>query len=365
MRLDFLRHLYDGPEAWASVYLDTSRAGETAAEEVALRWRAAREELAQRGAGEPTLDALAAAVTDPANAAPGLAAFARAGTVGYARRLADQPRREITRFAPLPHLMPLLAQFPPDVPHLRVCADREGGEYLESSGQDQTAPARVEGEDWPVHKPRAGGWSQNRYQRSAEETWADNAKEFAAVLIAAAQHTGAEFIVLAGDTRARALLLEHLGHPWRDNVVIVDKEVPADSEVLAGAAAAEVARRAEQATRARLDSFRTQLPRDRAAEGLGDVVAALRDAAVSDVLLADDPSSTARLWIGPGTEMGLTEEDLRVRGTTDPVRERADAALVRAIALTDAELHFIPADEPAPRDGVAALLRFTEQPGPQ
>jgi hypothetical protein len=33
-------------------------------------------------------------------------------------------------------------------------------------------------------------------------------------------------------------------------------------------------------------------------------------------------------------------------------------ALVRALALTGAELHFIPEGEPAPRDGIAALLRY-------
>lgn len=358
MRLDFLRHLYDRPQACASVYLVTSRAEENAEEEIGLRWRAAREELAASGAAEETLDALGEAVTDLANAAPGLAAFARAGSVEYVRRLPCPPRREIARLAPLPHLMPLLAQFPPDVPHLRVAADREGGEYVEAPGQEQTPPARVEGEDWPVHKPKAGGWSQDRFQRSAEETWAANAKAFAAVLTTVAGNIGAEFIVLAGDTRARALLLEHLGHPWRDSVVTVDKEIPAGSDVLADAAAEEVRRRARQASRERLDSFRTRHPRGRATEGLGSVVATLRNAAVSDLLLADDPSSTLKLWIGPGAEMGETQEDLRVRGTAEPVLERADAALVRGLVLTDAELHFIPAGEPVPADGVAALLRF-------
>jgi hypothetical protein len=54
-----------------------------------------------------------------------------------------------------------------------------------------------------------------------------------------------------------------------------------------------------------------------------------------------------------------------------PVADRADAALVRAVVHTDAELHFLPVDlveggDPAacggiadPRDGVCATLRFS------
>jgi hypothetical protein len=38
--------------------------------------------------------------------------------------------------------------------------------------------------------------------------------------------------VVAGDTRARSLLLEHLSTPLRESAVIVDGEVDASSELL-------------------------------------------------------------------------------------------------------------------------------------
>src|SRR5579875_2368985 len=166
MQLGFLRHLYDNStNDCASVYLDTSRAGESAADEVELRWRAARQTLAGSGADAATLDALGELVTDPGHAAPGLGAFARAGQVLLARPLAGPPVREIARFSPLPHLMPMLAQAAPEVPHLRVSADRSGGELVEVFGQRPGEPERVQGEGWPVHKPPGGGWSHQRYQR--------------------------------------------------------------------------------------------------------------------------------------------------------------------------------------------------------
>jgi Bacterial archaeo-eukaryotic release factor family 2 len=359
MQLEFLRDLYQRPLGCASVYLDITRADATARERVALRWRAAREELAKGPVDGATLDALDELITGPAHNARGIAAFARDGEIVFARPMPDPPRQEIARYAPLPHLMPMLAQSPPAVPHLRVSADRAGGALVEVLGQYQTAPTRVDGEGWPVHKTSVGGWSQNRYQRSAEEAWRENEKEFAAAVAAAAERIGAELIMVAGDIKARSLLIDRLGRPWADKIVVVEKEVPADSRELAEAAEQEIRSRAERATRERLDRVRTQLGRDRAAEGFSGVVARLRDTQVSDLLLADRPSSAAKLWFGPDvTQVGTTQDEVRDRGAAEPVEDRADAVLIRELVLTGAELHFLPDAETLPRDGIAALLRF-------
>jgi Bacterial archaeo-eukaryotic release factor family 2 len=365
MRLEFLRHLYEGSGRCASVYLDTPLTGEYTAGEVAQHWHDASGKLKLDGAGAATLDALGAVIGD-AGQAPGLAAFARSGRAELARPLPAAPPREIASYAPLPHVLPMLALAPPEVPHLLVTADRSGGEIISVTGLDQdSAVTRVEGDGWPVHKARAGGWSQARYQRSAEEAWATNEKEFAAAVTAAAERAGAELIVLAGDVRARAILLDHLGRPVRDTVVVVDKEIPPGSDLLAEEATAEITRRAEQASREGLDSVRTQLPRGRAAEGFGDVVAVLREGRVARLFLgepfladlfgADDP---AVLWFGSGPgELATSADELRDLGIAEPISDRADAALVRGLVLTGGDLHFVPSDEPNPRDGIAALLR--------
>ena len=47
MDLSFLTPLYETPGPVASVYLDTTRAEESGAQEIELRWRAARAELAE------------------------------------------------------------------------------------------------------------------------------------------------------------------------------------------------------------------------------------------------------------------------------------------------------------------------------
>lgn len=359
MRLDFLRPLYEGTGDYASVYLDASRTSEDAAELVALRWRAAREHLADGGADQATLGALEELVTSQEHSVPGLAAFAQHGEVAFTAALPRPPRREISRYARLPHVMPLLAQLPPLVPQLHVRADRSGGEVVALRPRGGTTEERVNGPGWPVHKASLGGWSEARYQRSAEEAWAENAKQLAKTVTAAAAQTGAELIVVAGDTRARSLLLDHLSTPLRESAVIVDREVDASSEMLLEVAQETTKARAEEATRSRLDEFRSKAARGRTAEGLAPTIAALRAGQASEVLIADDPSSTARAWVGPQpADVAVSSHELAERGVDQTVADRADAAVVRAAAATGAELLLVPEGEQAPRGGIGALLRY-------
>ena len=359
MRLDFLRPLYEGTGDYASVYLDASRTTEDAAELVALRWRAAREHLADGGADEATLGALEELVTSQEHSVPGLAAFARRGQVCFTAALPQPPRQEISRYARLPHVMPLLAQLPPRVPQLHVRADRSGGEVVALRPQGGATGERVHGPGWPVHKASLGGWSEARYQRSAEEAWAENAKQLAETVTAAAAQAGAELIVVAGDTRARTLLLEHLSTPLRESAVIVDREVDASSELLLKAAQETTRARAEEQARRRLDEFRSKAARGQAAEGLAPTIAALRAGQASEVLIADDPSSTARAWVGPQpVDLAMSGRELAERGVGQTVADRADAAVVRAAAATGAELILLPEGEQPPRGGIGALLRY-------
>jgi hypothetical protein len=301
--------------------------------------------------------------TDPDNTAPGTAVFARHGAVRFRSALRDIPRREIARLAALPHAMPMLAQQPLRVPHLRVTATRSGGEVLQVPGEGGMRDERSEGPGWPVHKPSAGGWSQARYQRSAEHAWEVNAKELAAQVAAAAEQVRAEHIIVAGDIRARALLLEHLDSQLRRIAVVVDREVPADSEAMAEAAEAVIAGSEEQACRDKFAEWHSRLARASAVEGLADTLAALSESRAADVFIADEPRSVAEAWIGPGgTDVAATADQLTVRGVSAPVSDRADAAIVRAIACTDAELFFLPGDLDAPREGIGATLRYPAAP---
>jgi len=212
--LGFLRPLFGETEDYVSVYLDTDRSHENALTAIELRWQAARQRLAEAGASQASLDA-AAAVAGAPGEARGYAVFARAGAVAFTAALDAPPRREIARLAPLPHLMPLLAQRRPPIPHVRVSATRAGGEIVAIGGSGRGWRDWVAGQGWPVHKTSVGRLSQDRYQRSVEEAWDENAKALAAEVVAAAGRIGARHVVVAGDVRARSLLLGHLSTPLR------------------------------------------------------------------------------------------------------------------------------------------------------
>jgi hypothetical protein len=375
VNLGFLRPLYDEIGDYVSVYLDTDRGHETAPQAIDLRWRAARQRLAEAGASPASLDAAGVVAGGPTTAR-GHAVFARNGAVAFTGTLDAPPRREIARLAPLPHLMPLLAQRRPPIPHVRVSATRAGGEIVAVGGSGGGWRDWVAGQQWPVHKTSVGGWSQDRYQRSVEETWNENAKTLAAEVAAAAGRIGARHAIVSGDIRARSLLLDHLPTPLRESAAVVDEEVDADSQAMSEAVDRALSEWGGREVRERFDDWRAQLAHGLAVEGLAPAMAAFRDGQVSYLFLADDPSSTASAWIGPaGVDLAASREELLERDVTAPVVDRADAALVRAIAGTDAELHFLPADlvetgDPAacggmahPRDGVCATLRFSLAPG--
>ncbi len=394
MNLDFLRPLYDEIGGYVSVYLDTDRVHENANEAIKIRWKNARERLTEAGASPASLDAVAAVIGNQDEVAPGRAVFARNGDLAFSGALDAPPRREIARLAALPHLMPLMAQHPPPIPHLRVSATQAGGEIVAIGGSGDGWLDWVAGHPSPAYKTQVGGWSEagapswhpgarrsgaargrlgeDYQERRAEETWNENAKALAAEVVTAAAQVNARHTIVAGDVRARSLLVEHLPSALREHAVVVDEEVTADSRVMAEAAGRALADWASRDVRERFEDWGTRLAHGLAIEGLAPTMAAFRDGQVSDLFVADDPRSTASAWIGrAGNEVAAAREELVDFGVQAPVTDRADAAIIRAAVTTDAELHFLPADlvaagDPAacggiarPRDGVGATLRFS------
>jgi hypothetical protein len=370
--LGFLRRLYDEIGDYVSVYLDTDKVHEKGSSEaLQIRWHDARRQLANHGASQATLDAVADVVLDPDEVSPGRAVFARAGAVVFTGALDAPPRREIARLAPLPHLMPLLAQHRPAIPHVRVFASRTGGELVAVGGSGEAWRDWMAGRQWPVHKVKVGGWSQDKFQRRAEETWEENAKQLAGEVNTAADQIAARHVIISGDVHARSMLLEHLTVPLRESAATLDKEVPADSQAMADAANQALSEWADRDCRQRFEEWGTYLAHDKAAQSLAETLTALRNSQAADVFVADNPHSVATARIGRGgTEVAAASAELEIRGVNDPVEDRADAAIVRAIASTDAELHFLPDDlvvtgdsqacggVARPRDGIGVSLRF-------
>jgi len=362
MELSYLRPLFEKPGPWASVYLDATRSEENADHEIDLRWRALRERLARKGAGEATMDAIQEAI----NGHPyrpgryGLAVFATPGEAAVAEPMPAPPAAETAAYLPLPHAMPLVAQRGEEVPYVRVISDRTGGEVTGLTVDGVPRRERVRGhEKHPVHKVRAGGWSNPRYQRAAEETWKRNAGDVAAATAELAQSVGAEAVVVSGDVRAAEFVVEQLPRRWRDRVVEHHGRGEEELDEVTLRAIAEIA---DRHARDAIDRYDTQRGSGTGSTGLADVVTRLQRGQADTVLLVNDPTSTDKLWIGPG-DPGLVAVDpefLRESGVDEPVQVRADAALLRAIVGTDADLVLVEPAEVELEHGIGAILRYPD-----
>lgn len=120
-----------------------------------------------------------------------------------------------------------------------------------------------------------------------------------------------------------------------------------------------IAEVADQRVSAVLDRFGQQ---EDVGAGLDAVVSALQRDQVENMLIVDDPSATGELWIGADpTQIATDPGQLSAMSVRDPEQVRVDAALVRALVGTDAELTVLGPDEaPELTGGVGAVLRYVD-----
>ncbi|MGK5558655.1 Vms1/Ankzf1 family peptidyl-tRNA hydrolase [Actinomadura kijaniata] len=365
MDLSFLKPLYQRPGPVASVYADLSRTTEDAAKAAELRWRALRSELEAQDCPEDTLRAVDGTVTGELaeRRSEGLVLFAAGGEVVHAGRLPGPPAAALARVGPLPHVLPWLAARGERFPYMVVVVDRKGGAIECVTAEGERERVDVPGdEDYPVRKVKAGDWNQSRFQRSAEETWKANAKKVGREVDRAARRVHAEVIMVAGDVRARNAVLEEISEGVREYTVESDRHELGDPELQAELSRVLDLKCAERVF-AVAERFERELARgERAVAGLPATVEAARNGQI-EALLLDDADSPARLWVGPEPDQIATDpEELRRYGVDDPREERADAALIRAVACTDGALVIVPPRDSDAGVGFGAVLRFTAAP---
>jgi antitoxin (DNA-binding transcriptional repressor) of toxin-antitoxin stability system len=364
MDLSFLRALYDRPGPFASVYLDMRRTEEPHAADVRRHVRC--KELADQGAPPETVAAVERVACDEKErqASGCLAVFVSGGETAFSALLDRPPREEAARYAPLPYVVPLLAQRGEPVARIVAVVNRLGARISGFAADGTRWEADVPPEaDAPVHKPKGGdSLSQPRSQRAAEDAWRANAKRIAQAVEHGAAACAAEVVVVAGDVRTRGAVLERLPEPVRTRTTESGRNCgPGLSADIAEA----VAERRATRIRAAVDRFEEQLTKGgRAVAGLPPVVSALRNAQVASLLVrasADVRDVRAPVWVGPRcTDVAVSPGELRALGVAEPAEDRADAALVRALAGTDGELFLVDLDGWRAEGGLGALLRYAK-----
>jgi phosphoglycolate phosphatase-like HAD superfamily hydrolase len=359
-----LQEIYRHPGPFVTVWLDGTRATESGAHEVALRWEDVRGRLAEDVKPELFERIWAAVDADRTPGRHGLLIVAAADEVVLAEPLRDTPATSTASVAPLPQLMPYLADRSQDLPHVVVVADRTGADILTVSATGVTEAHTVAGSaEYPVHRTGRDDWSERHFQLRVENSWEANAKGVAEAVRRYVAQMSARLVVVAGDVRARQMIADDLGTNHGFAVRTVEeggRAAGSSADALQRAVRDQVLRQIWHERREILEHLAQNLGRkEYAAAGVKPVIEALRAAQADTVVLSDDPSSTLTAWVGPqATQFGLEEAEAEAFGVREVQHDRFDSALARAIVGTGATLLVTPGAHGYLDGGIGALLRF-------
>ncbi|WNG90127.1 hypothetical protein C6A87_013990 [Mycobacterium sp. ITM-2016-00317] len=349
----------DGP--FASVYVDDSHDTADAEKQSELRWRAVAEQLSAQGADAELIDSVRRGLeeTPPAVGRSGCAVIADRG-VRLVERLVRPPEQPTARVSELPYLIPAVVHGADDRPYLLVVVDHQGADITVRAG-GRSRSSTVTGGEYPVHK--ATGAESPGYgdpQRAAEGARLKNIQKVADEVVKAFDDGGPDVVFIAGEVTSRADLLGALPKRVTDSVTEINAGARGsiDESALQHDIETQLRLRRVDDIDAAAQRFNAEHDRDSglATEGLAGVCAALREGAVETLIIGDIGDATVYLGDSP-ISVAPTPEVLSELGSERCVTVRADEALPLAAVGIDANL--IGVDERlAPRDGVAAILRY-------
>ncbi len=356
--VQWLRDIARTSGPFATVYLDASHNTPDAPHLIELSWRSSRAELAGAGADEATLAALDTAVArtveavDHPSGAVGQVLVAAGGSVLLDRWLPAPPAQAHAHWADAPHLLPALAQLPERLVTVLAVVDATGADLYTGRRAEHLDTYR-----YPLHQVRGGGLAHLKMRHRVEENERASAADVARAIDDAVADTGADLLVLAGETQSRSRVRRALGAE-ADRIA---EEVDAGGRA-PGTAEDELDREAARLVDDRIHALRRDEVRryreagGRAVDGVAPVAEALRAAQVDTLYLDPERVSDRKLWLGPEPEQLATDRDQLTALGIDalgPV-EAADA-LVRAAAGTGATV--VPVDGEPLADGTGAILR--------
>ncbi len=368
MRISPLQELTGRVGPFVSVTIDVSRNDETAPRELADRWADLDRELAAAGAADQLRKPIGEAVLEPTGRSGSVGRLVVSDIDGIALDLVlpFRPNREEAVYGPIPLLLPAYRTLTDSLPYLLAEVDRTGADITVVNALGVTTDQlEVKGSHDVIHRVPGGQLSGQRLQHRAEDSWERNAAEVARELEELIGRHHPAVVVLGGDSVAVGHVIDAAGGRLRELAVRLKSGARADG---ASVAARDVEitgvlvqqRRSVQADL--MERFGIEEGRQQAAvQGLDSVVDAARRAQIQELLLHDDPSSAHRVWVGsaPG-QLGVTRDEVRALGADEPVKVRADNALVWAALNSDAGVTLLDPDDRALSDGIGALLRWSD-----
>jgi peptide subunit release factor 1 (eRF1) len=365
--IERLQALQSDSQPCVSLYLNTQAEREQGPNELNLRWRAFREEVAGK-VPEKALLLLDDVVEGAHRKGDGLMAFT-SGEELKLRLFLNHPVPDCIAGGPLPHLVPLFEWKQDQPTYAVVVTDRQGADIHVMDGSRGEEVTQVEGGHDELRKVSPGGWSQRRYQNRAEDSWERNAEQVAKTVDRIVQDDQVELVLVTGDVRAVAYLKENVTPAVAPKIHELDAAPPTDEDLkqIRDDVERNVSALTARITEASLGKFLEERGQsDLACEGLSDTISALRMAQVDTLFVAPDgPSEDVWFSSSEQTQASVNRSALTEIGMNDVQQAPAVDVLVRQAIATGAAVRVIPklGEKHGPRDGVGATLRYRADAG--
>lgn len=362
MRTDTLSDLFADPGPFATAYVDVSQDQTQDDRAAGLAIREAIDDLAAQGAPADVRDLVRERLEHPTGEAAPVSRCVVASERGVLldRVVRRERPRPVAAWGRLPELTALLADLSTGVGFVLCVVDHEGADVSSYSAEGGSAEAeRSVGEASEFEQNvKSGGWSQARWQRSAQAVWRQNAEEAAAEVERQVRSSGAGLVVIAGDERSRGQVADALPKLLAEVVVLDRAGRAADGGDDALMAAVEEALREHAVARglARAHEFAERLGQGRAvAHGLDEVADAFVLGQVDSLLV--DPDAVEGVELATAAHPGFQLGAIDAAGTLP-----AGPALIAAAVVTGAEVD-IAGRLSLQGEPVAALLRWDSSTG--
>ncbi|MBB3662276.1 rubrerythrin [Prauserella sediminis] len=310
MRLAALRHVYEQPGPFATVYLEGRSPAEDAREQTRLRWRELRERLHSQGAAESALealdDALAAALSGEEQANGRILVANEDGVTLHARWDAALGTGDGAVWQQLPDLGSYVREHARAIRELVVTASQKGATVRQLVIAEQHEPREVRADDIEgsayeqVHKPRGQGESHGRIQRRADEAASQNAKDVVERLRKISSNFQPHALVLAGETQGRQAIRAELPDELGDILSETDRGGDGAKEsdsALTDELLAIAERTSEHNASQRSEQWQAALAHELAAQGAQSVARAAEMGAVETLLLEPGREATREAFL--------------------------------------------------------------------
>ncbi|MGJ9403081.1 hypothetical protein [Arthrobacter sp. KK5.5] len=364
--IDATLYRKDGP--WCTAFVDASL-GTAGAQEAADRLPESVAQLLSSQQAKPgDVEAMRSAMR-PADGVP--SPVARFVAVNNGEVVLDElvqgheagdPRVEC---GPFPNLVPLARARGGQFAYVTAEVGRDGGEVrlLHSAAPGVHEQRSVSGDPEEAHHARRvpGAYNEPQNRAQTEEIWRRNADELAKHIDEVVRENRARLVVLSGDVKARELVHSQLAEATRALTTELDQHTRtggADQDTVAKAVDARVSEVLADDINQLTEKIGNRANGDHPGAVLGfeEVVAALQRAQAETVVVSEFQDDHSLLALA--AEPWLATEGSDGQGAETIGSWPAPEVLLRAAALTDASIRYVPPGVLPAGATIAALLRW-------